>query len=83
MADRFSGKHEDDKDKMLPWNIYCLKYGANGEDIVRGLIAKGEVFVKDVDGQIFAGHREMSTTWTSGNVTETDLTKAGSSLISV
>ena len=81
MHERFTGKKERDMDKMLPWSIYCLKYGrgAEGEAIVRDLIQKGEVFVKQIDGSIFAGHREMSQVWEKGHVASTDLNKVGSS----
>ena len=67
---------------MVPWNIYCLKYGEQGEQIVNRLIEQGEVFTKEVDGVLYAGHREVSSCWSSGNKTSTDLMKAGSSVMS-
>ena len=68
---------------MLPWGIYCLKYGKGeeGENIVRALIKNGEVFCKEIDGSIFAGHREVSSSWKSGCNVNTGMNQAGSSII--
>ena len=82
MHDWYSDKKDVDKDKMMPWSIYCLKYGKGeeGQDIVRELIKKGEVFVKESGGMVYAGHRELESSWESGTITTATLAQAGSSI---
>jgi len=48
---------------------------------VRALMKKGEVFCKSIDGAIFAGHREVSSSWKSGTNIRTEMAQAGSCII--